>query len=146
MIRARCSIESAAALTPRGRNGPASNTPSVVTTAASAPAEPFAMGVTAMTRTVNDNDSFQTTHKYMVPLRGTVINESVFETLGSAHDFSATALLSRDYKRCAETMIGNYGPDAFFRAERRARHMLVDENHDGYDIWTRVAATIRWIR
>jgi len=100
-----------------------------------------------MARTVNDNGSFQTTHKqYMVRLRGAAIHESVFETLASTHDFSATALLNRDYKRCAEMMINKFGPDALARAERRARHMLGDDNHDGYDIWSRVAATIRWIR
>ena len=100
-----------------------------------------------MAHTVNDNRPFQTTHKqYMVRLSAAAIDESVFGTLASTHDFSATALLKRDYQRCAETMINKYGPDALFRAERRARHMLGDDNHDGYDIWTRVAATIRWIR
>ncbi len=100
-----------------------------------------------MAHTANDNGPFQTTHmQYMVRIQGAAIHESVFETLASTHDFSATALLNRDYKRCAETMINNYGLDALARAERRARHMLGDDNHDGYDIWTRVAATIRWIR
>ena len=82
----------------------------------------------------------------LVRARTAAIHESVFRTLASTHDFSATALLNRDYKRCAETMINNHGPDALARAERRARQMLGDHNHDGYDIWTRVAATIRWIR
>ena len=100
-----------------------------------------------MAHTANDNGPFQTTHKqYMMRLSAAAIHELVSGTLASTHDFSATALLNRDYKRCAETMINKYGPDAQFRAERRARHMLGDDNHDGYDIWTRVAATIRWIR
>ena len=100
-----------------------------------------------MASIVDDNEPFQTWHEqYMVRLQAAAIHESVFETLASTHDFSATALLNRDYKRCADTMINKYGPDALFRAERRARHMLGDDNHDGYDIWTRVAATIRWIQ
>ena len=100
-----------------------------------------------MAHTANDNGPFQTTHKqYMVRLQGAAIHEPVFGSLSSTHDFSATALLNRDYKRCAETMINKYGLDALSRAERRARHMLGDDNQDGYDIWTRVAATIRWIR
>jgi hypothetical protein len=105
------------------------------------------MGVIAMARIVDGNEPFPTTHKqYMARLGRAAIHESVLGTLASTHDFSATALLSRDYKRCAETMITNYGFGALARAERRARQMLGDDNHDGYDIWTRVAATIRWIR
>jgi hypothetical protein len=100
-----------------------------------------------MARTVSDNGPFQTTHEqYMVRLRAAASDESAFRILASTHDFSATALLKRDYKRCAETMITTYGSDALARAERRARQLLGDDNHDGYDIWTRVAATIRWIR
>jgi hypothetical protein len=99
-----------------------------------------------MPRTVGGNGPSQTTHEQcMVRLRA-AIDESAFRILASTHDFSATALLSRDYKRCAETMITTYGPDVLARAERRARQMLGDDNHDRYDIWTRVAATIRWIR
>jgi hypothetical protein len=100
-----------------------------------------------MARIVDGAGPFQTMHKqYMMRLRSAAIHESVLGTLASTHDFSATALLNRDYKRCAETMIDNYGPDALARAERRARQLLGDDDHDGYDIWTRVAATIRWIR
>jgi hypothetical protein len=104
------------------------------------------MGVTAMARTVDDNGPFQTAHEqYMVHLRGAAIDDSVLGILARTRDFPATALLNRDYKWCAEMMINNYGQDALFRAERRARQMLRDSNHDGCDIWTRVAATIRWI-
>jgi hypothetical protein len=75
-----------------------------------------------------------------------VINEAVLAARASAHNFPDTTLLDRDYKRCAETMIGNFGSNALYRAERRAHEMLGDGNHEGSDIWTRVAATIRWIR
>jgi hypothetical protein len=55
-------------------------------------------------------------------------------------------LLERDYNWCAETMLKKYGSGALGRAEHRAREMLQDGNHGGYDIWTRVAATIRQIQ
>ena len=51
-------------------------------------------------------------------------------------------LLNRDYEWCAETMLYKFGPSALRRAEQRAREMLRDANLGGYDIWTRVAATI----
>ena len=73
-------------------------------------------------------------------------NEDVLAALASAHNFSDTTLLDRDYKRCAETMISNFGSNALHRAEQRARKVLGDGDPGGYDIWTRVAATIRWIR
>ena len=96
---------------------------------------------------VDDSGPLQTGNEQdSVPVRAPAIDESALGTLASTHDFSANALLNRDYKRCADMMINKYGPDALFRAERRARHMLGDDNHDGYDIWTRVAATIRWIQ
>ena len=83
----------------------------------------------------------------MRPINATAaINEAVLAALASAHHFSDTTLLNRDYKRCAETMISNFGSDALGRAQRRALEMLGDGNHDLSDIWTRVAATIRWIR
>jgi hypothetical protein len=67
------------------------------------------MGVTAMAHAANDNGPFQTTHKqYMMRLSAAAIHESAFGTLASTHDFSATALLNRDYKRCADTMIHKY--------------------------------------
>ena len=100
-----------------------------------------------MARIVDGNGPFQITHKqYMRRLSAAAIDGSVPRNFASMHDFSATALLNRDYKRCAETMIGNYGSRALGRAERRALEMLGDGNHDVSDIWTRVAATIRWIR
>ena len=100
-----------------------------------------------MARIVDGNRPFQITHKqYMRRLSAAAIDGSVLRNFASTHDFSATALLNRDYKRCAETMINSYGPDALARAQRCARQLLGDDNHDGYDIWTRVAATIRWIR
>ena len=55
-------------------------------------------------------------------------------------------LLDRDYKWCAETMLSKYGLAALSRAEHRALEMLRDGNPSGYDIWTRVAATIRQIQ
>ena len=55
-------------------------------------------------------------------------------------------LLNRDYEWCAETMLYKFGSSALDRAERRAREMLGDANPDGYDIWTRVAATIRQVQ
>jgi hypothetical protein len=55
-------------------------------------------------------------------------------------------LLNRDYEWCAETMLYKFGPSALERAERRARELLGDANPGGYDIWTRVAATIRQIQ
>jgi len=100
-----------------------------------------------MASIVDDNEPFQTWHEqYMVRLQAAVIDDSLLGTLVSTHDFSATALLNRDYKRCAETMTTNYGLRALGRAERHALEMLGDGNHDGSDIWTRVAATIRWIQ
>jgi hypothetical protein len=103
------------------------------------------MRVTTMERTANDNGPFQAMHEHhVVRPRGAAINEAVLADL--AHNFSDTTLLNRDYKRCAETMISNFGSRALLRAERRALEMLGDGNHDGSDIWTRVAATIRWIR
>ena len=74
------------------------------------------------------------------------INDAVLAALASARNFSDTTLLNRDYKRCAETMISNFGSRALVRAERRALEMLGDGTHDGSDIWTRVATIIRQIR
>lgn len=95
-----------------------------------------------MARIADGNGPFQITHTpHMMRLGKVATDGSVL-----ANDFSATALLNRDYTRCAETMIDNYGADALGRAEKRARQLLGDHNHDGYDIWSRVAATIWWIR
>ena len=55
-------------------------------------------------------------------------------------------LLERDYRWCAETMLKKYGLSAVGRAEHRAREMLRDSNPGGYDIWMKVAATIRQIQ
>jgi hypothetical protein len=46
----------------------------------------------------------------------------------------------------AKTMLKKYGLSAVGRAEHRAREMLRDSNPGGYDIWMKVAATIRQIR
>jgi len=100
-----------------------------------------------MARTADGNAPFRTTHKqHMMHLGRVASDGSVLGTLASTHDLSATALLNQDYKRCAETMISKYGPNALVRAEKHARQLLGDHNHSGYDIWSRVAATIRWIR
>jgi hypothetical protein len=105
------------------------------------------MGVTAMASIVHDNEPFHTWHQqHMARLHAAAIDDSLLGTLANPHDFSATTLLNRDYTRCAETMIGNYGSRALGLAERRALEMLGDGNSDVSDIWTRVAATIRWIR
>lgn len=74
------------------------------------------------------------------------IDESMLGTFANAPSFSATMLLDRDYKWCAETMLYKFGSSAPGRAERRARDMLGDGNPDGHDIWTRVAATIRQVQ
>ena len=74
------------------------------------------------------------------------IGKSVLGTLARAHNFSVTIVSDRDYKRCAEVMISNFGSSAVGRAERHAREMLLDGDSDGHDIWTRVAAVIRQIR
>jgi hypothetical protein len=87
----------------------------------------------------------KSTENTMQPVSATVeINEvAALADLASACNFSDTTLLDRDYKRCAETMISNFGSNAVQRAERRAQEMLGDGNPGGCDIWTRVAATIR---
>lgn len=98
-----------------------------------------------MARSADGNEPFQTAHTpHMMRLGKAATDGSALGTL--ANDFSATALFNRDYKRCAETMISKYGPNALVRAEKRARQLLGDQNNDGCEIWTRVAATIRWIR
>jgi hypothetical protein len=74
------------------------------------------------------------------------INESMFGPFANARSFSTFMLLDRDYKWCAETMLCKFGSSALGRAERRARKMLGDGNPGGYDIWTRVAATIRQVQ
>ena len=100
-----------------------------------------------MARSADGNGPFQTTHApHMMRLGRVATDGSVLGTLAITCDFLPTALLSRDYKRCAETMIGKYGPNALVRAEKRARQLLGDRDHDGYDIWSRVAQTIRCIR
>jgi hypothetical protein len=43
------------------------------------------------------------------------------ETFSNTRSFSATMLLDRDYKWCAETMLKKHGLRALGRAERRAR-------------------------
>ena len=58
---------------------------------------------------------------------------------------AATMLLDRDYRWCAETMLNKFASRALDRAERHAWEMLGDGSPGGYDIWTRVAATIRQI-
>lgn len=52
----------------------------------------------------------------------------------------------RDYEWCAETMLERYGPMALKRAERRASERLLNRSQDGYEIWAKVAATIRRIQ
>ena len=74
------------------------------------------------------------------------IDESVRGAIASAHCFSATMLLDRDYKWCADTMLNKFASRALDRAERHAWEMLGDGSPGGYDIWTRVAATIRQIQ
>jgi hypothetical protein len=74
------------------------------------------------------------------------IDETVLGTFAIARSFSATMLLDRDYKWCAETMLKKYGLGALNRAEHRAWEMLQDGNPGGLDIWTRVAATIRQVQ
>jgi hypothetical protein len=71
------------------------------------------------------------------------IYESLLGTFAIARSFSATMLLDRDYKWCAETMLKKYGLGALNRAEHRAWEMLQDGNPGGFDIWMKVAATIR---
>jgi hypothetical protein len=105
------------------------------------------MGATTMARIADGNAPFQATHKqHMMRLGKVATDGSVLGTLAKTYDFAATALLNCDYKRCAETMINKYGSNALVRAEKRARQLLGDHNHSGYDIWSRVAATIRGIR
>jgi len=74
------------------------------------------------------------------------IYESSRGTLEIARSFSRTMLLDRDYNWCAETMLRKYDLGALGRAEHRAQEMLQEGNPSGYDIWTRVAATIREIQ
>jgi hypothetical protein len=53
-------------------------------------------------------------------------------------------LLDRDYRWCAETMVGKFGwAPARRRLEHRVRELLRDGDADGHDIWMRVAAAIR---
>jgi hypothetical protein len=74
------------------------------------------------------------------------IGESLLGTFADARSFSATMLLDRDYNWCAETMFREYGLGALGRAERRARELLQEGNPGGYEIWVKVAATIREIQ
>ena len=74
------------------------------------------------------------------------IYASLLGTFAIALCFPPTMLLDRDYNWCAETMLEKYGLGALGRAEHRAREMLQDGNPGGYDIWTRVAASIRQVQ
>ena len=73
----------------------------------------------------------------------TAANDDVPGTLAIVGGLSATMLLGRDYAWCAETMLTTFGTDALGRAERRAQELLRDDNPAGYEIWIKVAATIR---
>ena len=74
------------------------------------------------------------------------IDRPLLGIFANARSSSTTMLLDRDYNWCAETMLGKYGLWAVGRAEHRAREMLRDGNPGGFDIWTRVSATIRQIQ
>ena len=73
------------------------------------------------------------------------VHTGIPELFASARDSFVAMLLDRDYRWCAETMLATFGPSAAQRADRRAREMQHERNYDGYDIWIRVAATIREI-
>ena len=72
--------------------------------------------------------------------------EQCSELFANARSFSATMLVDRDYKWCAEGMLRKFGSRALGRAERRAQELLADGNFGGYEIWIRVAATIQQIQ
>jgi hypothetical protein len=55
------------------------------------------------------------------------------------------ALKASDFRRCAKALIAQHGGNAAYRARRRAINLLSQDDRDGYEIWIKVAKTIREI-